>query len=71
MTAIYSVKYYICNAALFNFGFLNLAMLSMFVFVCIVSFVKIFRVEYPYEILGAAMAIFNVAVIVMSFGGYI
>ena len=64
--AVHSLKYYVTQAALFNFGFLNIAMLLTFAFVCTVSFVWIFSFETVFEIFAASMYVLCALIIILN-----
>lgn len=64
--ALHALKYYTSQAALFNFGLLNVAMILTFVFVCTVSFVWVFSFESIFETFGGCMYIICVIIIILN-----
>jgi hypothetical protein len=64
--ATHALKYYTSRAALFNFGLLNIVMLLVFVFVCVVSFVWVFSFETVFETFAGCMYIICVIIILLN-----
>lgn len=64
--ATHALKYYTSQAALFNFGLLNIVMLLVFIFVCVVSFVWIFSFETVFETFAGCMYIICVIIILLN-----
>ena len=64
--ATHVLKYYTDQAALFNFGLLNISMILVFLFVCTVSFVWIFSFETVFEIFAGCACFICIIIIFLN-----
>jgi hypothetical protein len=71
LTSVHSLKQFTAQALLYNFGFINVIMLLVIMFICLVSFVWIFKPENVYEIYGFILCILSLLPIAMSFVGFL
>ena len=64
--ALHALKYYTAQAALFNFGLLNYAMLATFAFICLVSFVWIYSFETVFEMCAGVICLACVVILFLN-----
>jgi NADH:ubiquinone oxidoreductase subunit 5 (subunit L)/multisubunit Na+/H+ antiporter MnhA subunit len=65
--AQHSVKEYLTAGSQFNFGFLNLALMYLFVFICIISFSHMYQAEARYELLAFLFCFATFVMAVLAF----